>query len=148
MIEVKPCPRCGCPAEEVIQRWSGRDYHSVKCADIWSRDCGIWLDSRSGTPEEAAAAWNARAIDVDAMIAALRQIKRICLNAEGHTFDLILSLADKALPLVCAVEDILRPAIADQGGDVQQAPSRSDESGGAGTAIAQTPSPHPISRTT
>jgi hypothetical protein len=42
-------------------------------------------------------------------------------------------------------------AIADrnpQGGDVKQAPSRSDESGGAGTAIAQTPPPHPISRTT
>lgn len=58
MIELKPCPRCGSSAEMARQHWSGRDYYSVVCGD--SAECGLWLDSRSSTQDEAAIAWNTR----------------------------------------------------------------------------------------
>lgn len=60
--ELKPCPFCGGPAV------ASGDGCSVGCAYI---DCPgnggleVWWE----TPEEAADAWNSRAVDTDALLA-------------------------------------------------------------------------------
>jgi hypothetical protein len=60
---LKPCPFCQGRAEVAGQKWSGRWFYGVQCAE----DCGVWMDAREATPEGAIAAWNTRAPEPPAL---------------------------------------------------------------------------------
>jgi hypothetical protein len=82
MPELLNCPFCGGDAVPVQQRWSGREFHSVKCGD-----CLIWNDSRSGNEESAAEVWNTRPEDnlIKEAVEALTEAREAILGAARDT---------------------------------------------------------------
>lgn len=57
MVDLKPCPFCGCHGVTMMSSRSGNpNRHTIKC-----EDCPGMADFHSSTVEQAIAAWNRRA---------------------------------------------------------------------------------------